>query len=94
MVMPAVAVALPAFPPFIATCPHGVTYIAEPTGEQHARWTDHDHTVTTERIYATDHHPDYVQHWLTEPPLLGQKHIVTSDEWNDDLTIRTIHEWE
>ena len=26
------------YPPFIATCPHGVTWLAEPTGEQIAEW--------------------------------------------------------
>ena len=26
------------YEPFIATCPHGVTWIAEPTGEQIAQW--------------------------------------------------------
>lgn len=28
----------PDFPPFVATCPHGITWVAEPTGEQIAEW--------------------------------------------------------
>lgn len=26
------------FPPFVCLCPHGVRWMAEPTGEQRARW--------------------------------------------------------
>lgn len=26
------------FPPFIVTCPHGVTYLLEPTSDQLAEW--------------------------------------------------------
>ena len=37
MVAPHVVIAGP-YQPFIATCPHGVTYLAEPTGEQIAEW--------------------------------------------------------
>jgi hypothetical protein len=39
MVCPDVAVVGP-YPPFICTCPHGITYMGEPTGEQIARWVE------------------------------------------------------
>lgn len=35
---PTIWVDTAAFPAFVATCPHGVTWIAEPSGEQHAKW--------------------------------------------------------
>jgi hypothetical protein len=35
---PDVVVEPPGFPPFIATCPHGVRWLAEPTSEQIAQW--------------------------------------------------------
>lgn len=37
MVKPAAYVVGP-YPPLVIECPHGVTYLVEPTGEQIAEW--------------------------------------------------------
>lgn len=36
---PPVYVDTAAFPAFIITCPHGITWLSEPTGEQKMQWT-------------------------------------------------------
>jgi len=35
---PSVYVDTASFPAFVATCPHGVTWLSEPTGEQKMQW--------------------------------------------------------
>ena len=35
---PDIFVSPPGFPPFTVYCPHGVRWLAEPTGDQRAKW--------------------------------------------------------
>lgn len=35
---PNTIVSSPGFPPYTVTCPHGVRWLAEPTGDQRAQW--------------------------------------------------------
>ena len=43
--------------------------------------------------HVSDAWGPFTVRWMVEPPPVGSDYRVTRDEWNEDLSIRTIWEW-
>jgi hypothetical protein len=41
-----------------------------------------------------DNFGDYVQEWYVEPPAVGVKYRPLRQEWDDQVRVRRIYEWE
>jgi hypothetical protein len=42
--------------------------------------------------YTGSENGEYTQRWMTDPPPVGVGFRVLRQSWNEDFTVRTIHE--
>lgn len=52
--------------------------------------TEQDREVHTQINHWGD--PNFIERWMIAPPAFGISYQVVREEWNDDFTVRTIHE--